>query len=207
MPKLTLKDISNKVYENSLETCEYISGYVDKTSTITVKCLIHNYEFQTKFENVRNNQRKHHHICPLCKKQDLEDKSVKIEYECAYCRQKFMRVPSKLSSERSKSGLFFCCREHKDLAQRIESGLEFEKIRPSHYGTTEKDYRAKAFRFYENKCAVCSWDEDIDILEVHHIDENRNNNDIENLKILCPICHRKITSHKYLLQDNEIVKQ
>jgi len=34
---------------------------------------------------------------------------------------------------------------------------------------------------------------------VHHIDENHNNNDIKNLCLLCPICHRKITLGYYKL--------
>lgn len=50
------------------------------------------------------------------------------------------------------------------------------------------------------------WDEDPDILEVHHIDENREHNELSNLVILCPICHRKITSHKYkLIERNSII--
>ena len=105
--------------------------------------------------------------------------------------------------DNSRSGLYFCCREHKDLAQRLDSGLEFEALRPEHYGTISKNYRDVAFRLYPHQCAICGWDEDKDILEVHHIDEDRNHNEKENLIILCPICHRKLTSHKYKLINRE----
>ena len=48
--------------------------------------------------------------------------------------------------------------------------------------------------------------EDKDVLEVHHIDSNHCNNDIDNLMILCPICHRKLTLHYYEL-DNYTLKK
>ena len=55
---------------------------------------------------------------------------------------------------------------------------------------------------------VCGWDEDERILEVHHLDENREHNDISNLSILCPTCHRKITLGYYVLtNDFKLVKK
>ncbi len=41
-------------------------------------------------------------------------------------------------------------------------------------------------------CPVCK-NEDVDHFQIHHIDENSENNEFENLLILCPICHSKIT--------------
>ena len=120
---------------------------------------------------------------------------------CAYCGKNFYKANSKLDN--SRSGIYFCCREHKDLAQRIDSGSDFNSIRPTHYGTTSKNYRDIAFRNYPHKCAICNWNEDEDVLEVHHIDENREHNEKQNLIILCPICHRKLTTHKYKLINRE----
>ena len=125
--------------------------------------------------------------------------------QCAYCGKEFYKLNSKI--ENSKSGLHFCCREHKDLAQRLESGDTFNIMRPDHYGIIAKNYRELAFRNYSHKCAVCGYDEDEDLLDVHHINENRNDNDLCNLIILCPLCHRKLTSHKYALTvDHTIIK-
>jgi len=50
-------------------------------------------------------------------------------------------------------------------------------------------YRTRALKHYGCKCAVCGFD-NILAIEVHHIDKNRQNNSIENLKILCANCHR-----------------
>lgn len=204
MAKLSLEQIKQKVFNNSLKTCIYISGYENVNSIIKVKCLIHNYEFETKYENVRRSNRQHH-ICPYCIEQDRNKKyeNSRQEVTCAYCGEKFFKPISKL--EKSKSGLYFCCREHKDLAQRVQSGEKFDIIRPDHYAKiTDQilDYRKSAFNNYEHKCYICGWDEDQSILEVHHINENHSDNKISNLMILCPICHRKLTSHKYKLINN-----
>jgi len=50
----------------------------------------------------------------------------------------------------------------------------------------------------EKKCEVCGLDSWMDKpipLELHHIDENRFNNQLENLQILCSNCHMQI--HNY----------
>lgn len=197
--------LQNKVFNNSLQTCDYISGYENGKSIITVRCKKHEYEFQTNWENVRRDNRAHH-ICPICQQED-RDKN-KIEVECAYCHKKFFKSPSKL--KKSKSGLYFCCREHKDIAQGLASGNQFDTMRPDHYKNAYEEsgnYRRKAFLTYPHQCELCGYNEDEDILQVHHIDENRQNNNVENLMILCPNCHAKITYGGYvLIGRNQLLK-
>lgn len=41
-------------------------------------------------------------------------------------------------------------------------------------------------------CPICE-DEDVDHFQFHHIDENRENDEFDNLLMLCAICHSKIT--------------
>jgi len=38
-------------------------------------------------------------------------------------------------------------------------------------------------------CVLCGYNISVD---VHHIDENKENNDLDNLITLCPNCHREI---------------
>ena len=66
---LSKEQLNNKVYQNSLNTCEYIDGYKTRASIIQVKCLIHNLVFETKYENVARDNRAHH-ICPKCQEED-----------------------------------------------------------------------------------------------------------------------------------------
>lgn len=100
------------------------------------------------------------------------------------CDKMFYRSNSKRKN--SKSGLMFCCREHKDLGQRLENGLT--QIHPDHYGTVSTQYRDIAFRSLPHSCNRCCFDDER-ILVVHHIDRNHDNNNLSNLEILCHNCH------------------
>jgi len=51
------------------------------------------------------------------------------------------------------------------------------------------NYRKMAFDHFDPVCAHCGFGVKA-VLEVAHIDGNRNNNDIRNLVILCPNCHK-----------------
>jgi hypothetical protein len=114
------------------------------------------------------------------------EEQTKPNVFCAFCTEPFYLNPSK--QKNSKSGLFFCSREHKDSAQRL-GGIE--EIMPNHYGTSNiPSYRKRAFRELPNECAVCKWSEYPEVLEVNHKDLNRSNEAIENLEILCPTHHQ-----------------
>ncbi len=117
------------------------------------------------------------------KQRQCEDKRKNRQHnkKCAYCGKSFYAKES-----RNKHGFRFCCRLHKDLAQRI-GGIK--EIQPPHYGDEQKDYRAIAFRVYPKKCNRCSFDKHSAAIVVHHKDRNRENNDIQNLEVLCANCH------------------
>lgn len=107
---------------------------------------------------------------------------------CAFCGVKFYLNDAK--KKNSKSGLFFCCRLHKDSAQRI-GGIE--EIMPSHYGTGRPDitYRRKVFDTMgrPKKCELCGYDKHEAAIIVHHKDRNRMNDAEDNLQVLCCNCH------------------
>jgi hypothetical protein len=117
------------------------------------------------------------HFCsPKCYNNAL----IRVKVSCAHCGVAFLKTPSRIDT---KSGLHFCSREHKDLAQSY-----IKEIQPDHYGTGLTRYRTKALEFYGKECSICGYDNE-HALEVHHIDEDRSNNDITNLKVLCANCH------------------
>jgi FCS type zinc finger protein len=125
------------------------------------------------------------------------------EYTCAYCNKLFIGVKSRANN--SKSGFHFCSRVCKDSAQRI-GGIS--EIMPPHYGTGngKHDYQERAKEAYGNVCGICgllpTWNNKPIILDVHHIDGNRQNNDITNLKVVCPNCHRQEEMNKWGAGDN-----
>lgn len=206
--KLTKEDIQAKIFKHVGDKYIIKSEYSGIRNKLVVHCNEHDVDFSGPAENFTKSDGLRT-ICPQCKREKREDryKDDKVIISCAYCGKEIQRSKSRL--ENSKSGLYFCCREHKDLAQRLDSGEGFDIMRPAHFGSGVglSSYRAKAFKNFEHKCAICLWDEDEDMLDVHHIDENRLNNELDNLIILCPICHRKLTSHKYkLIGRSQIVR-
>jgi len=51
-----------------------------------------------------------------------------------------------------------------------------------------RDYREKCFEEHGEQCAICGDPADV----AHHIDGDRDNNDVENLAPLCESCHGKV---------------
>lgn len=71
----------------------------------------------------------------------------------------------------------------------------------------EHTYRTTCFIHHEMKCCVCGEDK---IVEVHHFDENKKNNKIDNLIPLCPTHHQYVHSrYKNLIieQIEEYIKK
>lgn len=55
-----------------------------------------------------------------------------------------------------------------------------------------------------SKCPFCT-NEDVEHFQVHHIDENPNNNVLNNLLMVCPNCHSKIT--KQDISQEEVLEK
>lgn len=60
------------------------------------------------------------------------------------------------------------------------------------YKTGISVYRKKALRFFKEKCIKCEASHHDRKIIIHHVDEDRNNNDISNLMPLCHSCHRSL---------------
>ena len=105
---------------------------------------------------------------------------------CAFCELPFYVTSTRLKN--SKSGLFFCCRAHKDKAQRI-GGIK--AIMPKHYGTGQNRIRFRTLALQEHGefCNRCGYATSLAALEIHHKDRDRSNNTLGNLEVLCANCH------------------
>ena len=105
---------------------------------------------------------------------------------CLNCGKTFSRIRQEFG--KSKIGEIFCCSSCASFYFRSNKG---------------GDSRTKAKRVYKQKCAVCGC-EDPDVLEVHHIDKNRKNNDVDNLIFLCANHHAKV--HRGGLEITQDIK-
>ena len=182
---LTQEQVQQRIDETFVQKVQLISQYQNRRSDITLKCLECGYIWVVSAQSVLYLSKKtKNHICPQC------GQKQRSMVKCAWCGKIIERTPSQL--QKNKSGYFYCCIEHGNLHKnqlRRESGEWDHSL----------NYRLNAFQKYEHKCACCGWDEDERILEVHHIDNNHNNNQLDNLILLCPTCHRKITLGYYTL--------
>lgn len=151
------------------DSCNKNRIYVD------VKCIICNTTFTRQKRQLTD-------MCcsPTCRNINI---GTLIELKCDHCGNEFLRSKSSLNN--SKSGKYFCSRECKDSAQKY-----MIEIQPEHYGTVtgKTVYREKALKYLPNCCNRCGFSV-LAALQVHHIDRNRDNNNIENLEILCANCH------------------
>jgi len=55
------------------------------------------------------------------------------------------------------------------------------------------DARSIALAHYPNVCAAQCGADEARVLHLHHIDGNHKNNDVNNLMLLCPTCHERVT--------------
>lgn len=156
---------------------------------ISSKCLYCAVEFDVLLKELNRGNGKYCSRSCSNKARSLVPKAP--NRTCAWCGERFYRRPSSVS----KSGLYFCCRKHKDCAQRTNG---IKDIQPDHYGSGHSVYRLVAFRSLPKRFNRCGYDTIEEVLEVHHVDRNKQNNTLENLEILCPTCHRE---EHYLASD------
>lgn len=146
-----------------------------KRKGILAKCRICDKEFPTRKDQPGS----------YCSKEcSHKARETKVEVECAHCKKRFDVRQSRL--EQSKSGLFFCSRICKDVAQRI-GGIE--AVLPLHYGRSRgKHLWRKLLNIPGVSCCGCP-EKRRYLLGVHHIDGDRENNIQENLEVVCGNCH------------------
>ena len=158
----------------------------------TVRCAVCNKEYEIELK--RYNQKIKENTAFYCSNECRTHKGS-ILCKCANCGKEVWRTKSQYN--RSKTGNIYCSRSC--ATTKNNTLFKSGENHPSYKGN---DYRQKAFEHFEHQCVVCGYNEDVRILEVHHIDENHSNNELNNLCILCPNCHRKITLQYYKLTND-----
>lgn len=156
-----------------------------------VQCIVCGKEYEITLQ--RYNQKIKENTAFYCSSECRSHKGSFL-CKCANCGKEIWKTKSQI--ERSKSGNVFCS------SSCSTSFNNHFKTGENHPRYTGNSYRKKAFDVYEHKCAVCGWSEDEDILEVHHKNDRHEDNDIENLVILCPTCHKYLTLHKKKLTQD-----
>lgn len=69
----------------------------------------------------------------------------------------------------------------------------------NHGNWKQDSYRSTCFHYHKKECIICL---EANIVTVHHLDENHNNNSPENLIPLCPTHHQYWHSRfKYIIEE------
>lgn len=101
--------------------------------------------------------------------------SCRKEKPCIICGALILAGANKITCSRG------CANTHR-------TGIKYKINRPR---DKVKSQQALKIRLLENRgkqCERCEYKKH-EILHVHHKDKNRNNNDINNLELICPNCH------------------
>lgn len=129
---------------------------------------------------------------------ECRGKSKKIRCICSKCGKEVWKTPSEI--KKSKTGNVFCSKSC--ACSYNNSHFRTKENNPNWRGGKmgSQKYLKNAYRAYRKKCTICGC-EDPNVLEVHHIDCNRGNDDVDNLIILCANCHTRIHRGGFIITD------
>lgn len=88
-----------------------------------------------------------------------------------------------------------------------ERNIIFEKIKNGDTSLCERNYKNYLIHLYGDKCMDCGWCEIHPItkkvpIQMEHIDGHSENNNLDNLKLLCPNCHSLTPTYGCLNKGN-----
>jgi endogenous inhibitor of DNA gyrase (YacG/DUF329 family) len=155
--------------KNRLDTFKYCSrtckNKFGNITKIIATCGICNKEF-SHISSRANNAK----YCSRRCYYDSQKMKGKKEYKCHHCEKVFIGH----AAHKRK----FCSKEC--------VGKNTRSIWQPKFTTVRKKMLREGLM---NECEKCGYNEIPQILGVHHIDENRENNNRNNLMVVCPMCH------------------
>ena len=140
-------------------------------------------EFTRHVYRFGHSGRKH---CYQCVPYDGEDQDFisKEKKQCPICGKLFNKATTTCSHSCANT-FFRSGKNHPNYKELPDSKA--------------RRYRSICFQHHDKKCIIC---QESNIVDVHHYDENPNNNDYKNLIPLCPTHHKYMHSkHKALIYN------
>jgi 5-methylcytosine-specific restriction endonuclease McrA len=115
---------------------------------------------------------------------------------CKFCNKELLKRSSKI----------YCSNKCQGASRRQEKNNLIQQ-NPNDISIGQRALRRYLIDIYGPKCMQCGWDK-INIItglcpiELEHIDGNSKNNNLNNLKLLCPNCHSLTSTYKALNKGN-----
>ena len=146
-----------------------------KRTHVVVKCDC----CETLFPKIKKNIGRYanHYCSKRCTHKGAENK---VTIQCDNCGKDFQRKPSQIKKLSN-----YCSSECKNFAQ--SHGGDRQLRCGSDYGPAS--HRRLALAKHGEKCEICQYDDIANLLDSHHIDHDRTNFDVDNLMVLCVMCH------------------
>lgn len=133
-----------------------------------------------------------------------------MQLVCVDCKQTFE------ARRKDTQRCDICKRKHKSLIvmrsrqkkhPEIELGVGSGKAKNNLPGPTNQSWKTGIVGYHKlvekKECAQCGRTEH---LHIHHKDENRHNNKLENLVVLCAKCHRRLHSKRCPITGQYLAK-
>lgn len=117
---------------------------------------------------------------------------------CLYCGKELT-----LEQQRRNQYCSQTCAKNAQRDKKINAWLSGENSGTIADGTLSETIRQYLITKANNACELCGWNKKNPVtdsvpLEIHHIDGNYLNNDINNLQVLCPNCHALTPNYRNL---------
>ncbi len=147
--------------------------------------------------------------------------------ECAVCKKPIYKRPSQI---KANGGRVFCGQICYGISQRKETpcivcgkpimsslnkktcsracaninrtGIKYIGIPKKDKVKSQQALKVRLLKLRGKKCERCGYNK-YEILQIHHKNRDRNNNNLENLEIICPNCHYE----EHLLRNNWLRKK
>lgn len=102
-------------------------------------------------------------------------RACRKEVPCVVCGKSILRRFNKKTCSRS-------------CANKNRAGIQYRTHRLRDKVVTQRALKVRLLTLHGNNCERCGYAK-IEILQIHHKDKNRENNDLNNLELICPNCH------------------
>lgn len=177
--------------------------HTEKEGSIPSSPTSLNENSQRKFKNlIEEIKSKVIKQCPKCNSSHKK-KGIFCSRSCANSRKWSEETIKKRSASMKKVWARKTKEEKQEIInKRVKRNIEFHKNKRKITSTENlgrDTIRRKLIEEQENKCDECNiekWQDKYIILELEHIDGNKENNIRENLRMLCPNCHSQTPTWK-----------
>lgn len=133
------------------------------------KCIICNKSiYKRKVEMIRNKGRV---FCSMA----CYGISCRKETPCVICGKPILSGRHKKTCSRS------CANKHR-------AGIKYKLNRPKDKVKYHQGLKMRLIKLKGKMCERCGYHK-YNILQIHHLDRNRLNNNLKNLQLICPNCH------------------